>query len=269
MKLREERRKEKFRTLQDQFNRGIVATYDAKNTGPYFIHQGPELLGIDHKTRKQTYAPGIYYYNEGAELAGEGVSIVRRAAGIHAHKLSTVSDNFREGYFELVQRHPSQRTRILFRINRRENLDVHPYHLMYPDVAKHIEVTSPDYVQGMGEMMFHIVRILGMCNTGGKYLDLHKILQHIPCQRFLPDEKREEFLRGLVKECLHSPYNPGEKARKVLAQYEETIPTELEKKITEVESLVEKQRAFEQRTKEIAEKSAHKFANLRKAAIEN
>ena len=92
--------------------------------------------------------------------------------------------------------------------DERYHLSPHSYLDVYPAISYFSEQTPQEYRQGLGEMIFHQLRLLNMCSLGEKdpfqFHDLDMILQFIPEKDFLSIDRIRQVGEGLVREVLKS-----------------------------------------------------------------
>lgn len=269
------KKQEDFQRLKRTFDTEVLEVYDTKLRGNYFVHQ----------LEPNSNGRGIDYYTGGRELAKKGAGLIVPAVNLHADEIAALLPRIEREYYALYSNN-AQREKLSNKVNtlsyfengvrelsdERYQLSQFSYSYVYPAVAAFPEATSKTYVQGLGEMIFHQLRLLNMCHLGEldpfQFASLDQILQLIPDRTFLSEEKIQQIGEGLVKEVLKSRdgCRDSAEARQAIQKYgltNEDLISAMEK----MESLETKHNARMDRYKKSLEKRKEGYITSRKAIL--
>lgn len=202
-----------FQRLRTAFDEEVRRVYDEKLQGNYFIHQ--HALNRDGR--------GLDYGTGGEELARRGAKLIVSTLDLHANEFSALLAEKIKDYRDIMTSGEDKlREKIQDEVNKlnrftssvrelsdeRYHLSIFPYTSVYPAVSHFSEITPVEYRQGLGEMLFHQLRLLNMCGLGEadplQFGSLDHVLWLIPDKEFLSEERKQQLGEGLIREILKS-----------------------------------------------------------------
>jgi hypothetical protein len=200
-----------FQRLKEEFDTEILGVYDRKLKGNYLIHQ-----------REPNKDGGIDYNTGGRELDRRGSQLIASAVNLFVNDFRDLARRFDAEYYEVMQSEDVKREQLsegIGIINRFEmgvkvlsderSLTRPNYYIeVYPAISHFPEQTPQEYKQGLGEMIFHQLRLTNMCGLGEAdpfhFSGFDRILQLIPNKEFLNEDRIRQVGEGLVREVLRS-----------------------------------------------------------------
>ena len=265
-----------FQRLKGEFDIEVLRAYDDKLKGNYFIHQfEPNRDG-----------KGIDYNTGGRELAQNGAKIIIPAVNLFASDIMGLYPRIKKEYYDSLDSETSHRSRLSDEtrmISRLEggvkylsdelyHLSPHSYLDVYPAISYFSEQTPQEYRQGLGEMIFHQLRLLNMCSLGEKdpfqFHDLDMILQFIPEKDFLSIDRIRQVGEGLVREVLKSKNGcrSSAEARQAIQRYGLTSE-ELIIAVEKIESLEAEYKSRMNEHKKALEEQKEKYLTFRRSLL--
>jgi len=270
------KRLEDFQRLKGEFDTEVLRVYDSKLKGNYFIHQSePNRDGR-----------GIDYNTGGRELAQNGARLIVPAVNLFANDFIDLARRLQGEYYKVMHSDDAKREQlsegigktnklergIRYLSDERGHLRPHSYLDVYPAISHFSEQTPKEYRQGLGEMIFHQLRLVNMCGLGERdpfqFYGLDRILQLIPEKDFLSIDQIRQVGEGLVREVLKSKdgcINSAE-ARQTIQSYGITSE-DLLRTVEKMESLEAEYKTRMDRHKMALEEQKEKYLTFRRSIL--
>ena len=208
------REQQKFKRIRENYKK-ILNAFDAK--GDYFNLEA-SVEGIE----------GLDFWKGGKDLLHKSQKCLDNAIFLYKPRFDSInagdlSGEEKEAFLGYEQGVPRATGKLP---NERE------YPRIYEAITKFPNLTSQDYIQGMGEMFFDQVRVVQVPSQDYLFLLLEEIYRNIPDKSFLETERKECFLRKVVSAGLAN--NSG--CARELAERYSSGDTRLFSVISELES---------------------------------
>ena len=231
------REQQKFKRIRENYKK-ILNAFDAK--GDYFNLEA-SVEGIE----------GLDFWKGGKDLLHKSQKCLDNAIFLYKPRFDSInagdlSGEEKEAFLGYEQGVPRATGKLP---NERE------YPRIYEAITKFPNLTSKDYIQGMGEMFFDQVRVAQAPSQDHLFLILEEIYRNIPDKGFLEAERKEYFLREVVNAGLA---NNSECARELAGRYSSS-DTRLFSVISELESA---EKAYASERRQVKEQYESTFEEL-------